>query len=84
MFDLTETQAPSARLQLLGYETYNFLLNGGSLFIIFTFWFLILAVSLLLSALAKKSDKLLRLTRFANWLERKLKWNSFFNLVFAS
>ena len=84
MVSITETQAPSPRLELLGFETCNFLLNGGSLFIFFSVWFLVLAISFLLSALGRKCQNWPRLSRFANWLERQLKWNSFFNLVFAS
>ena len=85
MVSITETQAPSPRLELLGFETCNFLLNGGSLFIFFAVWFLLLALSYLLNAiLRKRAANWPRITRFAKWLERKLKWNSFFDLVFAS
>lgn len=84
ILDITETEASSPRLELLGLESQNFLLNGGTLFIFFTLWFTALLLSYLLTALLRLKNDLSKLQRFVNWLDRQLKWNSFFNLIFTS
>ena len=33
VLEITETEAPNPRLELLSFESQNFLINGGSLFL---------------------------------------------------
>lgn len=84
LFDITETEAASPRIELLQFESQNFLQNGGSLIVFFTIWFALLASSFLLSAIAHAFHNQEKLTRLARWLEDQLKWNGFFNLILTS
>ena len=59
------------------------MLNGASLFIFFIIWLSAFLLSLLLNATTKRCSSP-KLSRLADWLDRKLKWNSFFNLILAA
>ena len=84
MMQFTETEASHPRLAMLKMESQNFLLNSGSLFIFFTLWTLAFGLSSLLTAAILCLKNAPRMTKCANWLDLKLKWNLFFDLIFAA
>ena len=84
MMEFTETEASHPRLAMLKIESQNFLLNSGSLFIFFTLWTLAFGLSSLLTASFLCLKNAPRMTKCANWFDLKLKWNLFFDLIFAA
>lgn len=86
VYTFTETEPASAGLKYLGLESLNFLLNGGTLFLILQAWAVLAIVATMLKFLAKKfsCSPQGRAYRFSFWLEKKLKWNMFYEMFFAS
>ena len=84
MIEFTETEASHPRLAMLKIESQNFLLNSGTLFIFFALWTLGFILSSLLTAFLSCLKNAPRMTKCANWLDLKLKWNLFFELLFAA
>ena len=83
-FDVTETGASNPRMALISLESENFMLNGGTLFLFFIFWFICLLFSYLFKVIALFKKDSPKFKSFSEWIERKLKWNLFFDLFFAS
>ena len=84
MIEFTETEASHPRLAMLKIESQNFLLNSGTLFIFLALWTLAFIMSSLLTASLSCITNAPRMTKCANWLDLKLKWNLFFDLLFAA
>lgn len=85
VFEISESTAPNERLEMLSFETRSFLLNGGSLLIFFSLWLTALFLTSLLHRTALFCvSRMSRASRALSWIIRKLKWNIFFELIFAS
>ena len=83
--DFSETEPASKGLEELGYESKNFLLNGGTLLMTIQMW-AVLAVLVTLGGLLCKSicGTVGRMNRCCRSLDLKLKWNFYFELFFAA
>ena len=79
----SETEAPSDGLKALGFESQNFLLNGGTLFIILGSQLCVLALAKLVM-LCQKIRQSRRLHTCASWLERQVVWSPFLDLLMTA
>ena len=76
--ELLNKKTKNSRLELLGYETNNFLFNTGTLLILLQLYLFVLMIYFLLCCKAKCVKKL----RY--WLQRKLLWNNFIDFFSAA
>lgn len=78
---VTETGAPNSRLESLGFESENFLINGGTLFIFLLIWVCFNILQLPFALAARFTAKESCLNRFSTRFAYKLRWNFFFDLT---
>ena len=81
IFDFSELlnkETKNERLELLGYETNNFPLNGGTLLILLEVYLSILVSTFLFCCKAQRVRKL------KSWLQSKLLWNNFIDFFAAA
>ena len=84
-YDFTETDAAHDGVKNLGLESHNFMLNGGTVFLTLQAWAVFAAFSTLLALISYYAcEKKSRTRRCSLWIDRKLKWNLFFQLFYAS
>ena len=85
IYEFSDTEAAHEGLANLGLESLNFLLNGGTLFLTLQAWAILATVSTLLTLVAKRHCAPKgRSYRFSFWLDKKLKWNLFYEMFLAS
>lgn len=84
-YEFTDTEPPSEGMETLGYQSQNFLLNSGTLFLMLQAWVVLALFATLLKFLATKLCKPdSRSYRFSLWLDRQLKWNFFYEMFLTS
>ena len=80
-----ETAEPlTSGLETLGLENENFLLNGATVFLTLLAWAVLAIIASILALVTRKFCLPTRkATRFAQWLDKTLKWNFFFDFFLA-
>lgn len=78
---VTETEAPNSRLEALGLESQNFMINGGTLFIFFAIWVCFNILQLPFALASRFTANNSCLNRFSSRFADKLRWNFFFDVT---
>ena len=83
MITIPAADSNNPRLEMLGIDSQNFLINGGVFLFSIAIWVTLLLINFFLKKIFSCFNNTPRLTRFVNYVDRTLKWNSAFELFFT-